>query len=169
MTRQTASTLLVVLAATIAALSLGPSFAHVLEAPPRMTVWSPELWREATVFNGQFILFAVIGAPLDIAAVVLPAALAYVNRDQPSALAYSIAATLAFAFALAIWFSVVAPANSVLASWIPGPVPADFDDVRWRWETGHMGVAATKLIGFVLLMMAIASFDRSRGPSRDVS
>lgn len=25
------------------ALSLGPSFAHVLEALPRLTVWSPEL------------------------------------------------------------------------------------------------------------------------------
>ena len=51
---------------TLAALSLGPSFAHVLEAPPRLTIWSPELWREATVFNGQFQLFATIGGPLRI-------------------------------------------------------------------------------------------------------
>ena len=48
------------------ALSLGPSFAHLLEAPPRLTVWPPELWREATVFNGQFVYFAVLGAPLDV-------------------------------------------------------------------------------------------------------
>ncbi|RVD46830.1 DUF1772 domain-containing protein, partial [Mesorhizobium sp. M8A.F.Ca.ET.023.02.2.1] len=55
-----------VLTATIAALSLGPSFAHVLESVPRLIRWSPALWREATVFNGQFLLFAIIGAPLDV-------------------------------------------------------------------------------------------------------
>lgn len=27
----------------LAVLSLGPSFAHVLEAPPRLFVWAPEL------------------------------------------------------------------------------------------------------------------------------
>ena len=43
-----------VLTATIAALSLGPSFAHVLESLPRLSQWSPELWRETTVFNSQF-------------------------------------------------------------------------------------------------------------------
>ena len=45
-----------VLAAAVAALSLGPSFAHMLESGPRLYVWSPELWREATVFNQQFML-----------------------------------------------------------------------------------------------------------------
>jgi hypothetical protein len=43
-----------VLAVTIAALSLGPSSAHVLESIPRLKQWSPELWRETTVFNAQF-------------------------------------------------------------------------------------------------------------------
>ena len=37
------------IAAVIAALSLGPSFAHVLEAGPRLSVWPPQLWRETTV------------------------------------------------------------------------------------------------------------------------
>ena len=32
----------------VMALSLGPSFAHLLEAPPRLTAWPPELWREAS-------------------------------------------------------------------------------------------------------------------------
>ncbi|TGU67784.1 DUF1772 domain-containing protein, partial [Mesorhizobium sp. M00.F.Ca.ET.186.01.1.1] len=46
-----------VLTITIAALSLGPSFAHALESLSRLTRWSPALWREATVFNAQFQLF----------------------------------------------------------------------------------------------------------------
>jgi hypothetical protein len=142
--------LLAIAAITVAALSLGPSFAHVLEAPPRLA-WSPELWREATVFKGQFRLFAVVGAPLDIAAVLLPAALAYVTRGSGALFAFALGATIAYAAALASWFLLVAPANAVLATWQPGPIPADFDAVRSRWETGHMVVAGPKLIGFVLL------------------
>jgi hypothetical protein len=55
----------------VMALSLGPSFAHLLEAPPRLTAWPPELWREATVFHGQFAYFAIVGAPLDVGAIAL--------------------------------------------------------------------------------------------------
>ena len=76
------------------ALSLAPSFAHVLEAPPRLLVWSPELWRETTVFNGQFQLFALVGAPIDLAAIVLTAALSYSLRKERSAFRYSLGGTL---------------------------------------------------------------------------
>ena len=41
-------------AIALVVMSLGPSFAHMLEAQPRLFVWSPELWRDATVFNAQF-------------------------------------------------------------------------------------------------------------------
>jgi hypothetical protein len=150
-----------VLTATIAALSLGPSFAHVLEAPPRLAQWSPELWREATVFNGQFRLFATIGAPLDIAAIVCPAVLAYMVRKDQAASGWAIAAALLFAVSLAAWFLRVAPANAILATWTPGPIAADFEAVRWRWESGHMIVAALKLIGFVTLILALLSIRQS--------
>jgi len=62
-----------VLATAVAALSLGPSFAHLLGSGPGLNVWSPELWREATVSNQQFKFFVVVGAPLDIAAIIVPA------------------------------------------------------------------------------------------------
>ncbi|MGO4572822.1 hypothetical protein [Microvirga sp. 2TAF3] len=72
------------LALVISALSLGPSFAHALEALPRLTVWSPELWREATVFNGQFQLFGILGGPLDGGAILVAGILAYwVRKDRP--------------------------------------------------------------------------------------
>jgi hypothetical protein len=148
----------------IAALSLAPSYAHVLEAYPRIAVWSPDLWREATVFNAQFWLFAVIGAPIDILTVLVPAGLTWmfyrhgVKRRRNVALA----GTLCFAAALAAWFLLVAPANGVLATWTPGPIPSDFDAIRLRWESGHMVVAALKLVGFVLLVLACV-LPRPRG------
>jgi hypothetical protein len=43
----------------------------------------------------------------------------------------------------------------VLATWTPGPIPADFRAVQWRWETGHMAVAAAKLVGFVFAAFAL--------------
>jgi hypothetical protein len=150
-----------VLAATIAALSLGPSFAHVLESLPRLTQWSPELWRDATVFNAQFWLFAAVGAPLDLSAIALPAILAFMLRHDRPAFYFAVAAALVYAAALAAWFLLVAPANAELATWVPGPIPENFDAIRLRWETGHMAVAAIKLVGFVMVALTLVTI-RSR-------
>ena len=106
-----------VLSATIAALSLGPSFAHVLEAVPRLTVWSPELWREVTVFNAQFEYFAIVGAPLDVGVIIVLGILTFLLRGRQRAFRLALLATLLYAAALATWFLWVAPANAVLATW----------------------------------------------------
>ena len=154
-----------VLTSLVAALSLGPSFAHVLESVPRMTVWSPELWREATVFNGQFQLFAVVGAPLDLSAIVLPAVLAFLLRGQRRAMWLAFATAALFALGLALWATIVAPANAVLATWTPGPIPDDFEAIRDRWEYGHMCVAAAKGLGVAILAAALVNIDAC-GPDR---
>jgi hypothetical protein len=146
--------------ALIAALSFGPSFAHVLEALPRLQVWSPELWREATVFNGQFQYFLLIGAPLDILAIAAPAALAFVVRGNATAAWVAGLGAAFFALALILWFLLVFPANQVLATWTPGSIPADFDTVRLRWETGHMAVASAKLIGLAFILFALILIGR---------
>jgi hypothetical protein len=143
-------------ALVIAALSLAPSFAHALESYPRLMIWPPELWRDATVFNAQFILFAVIGAPIDILAILVPAGLTFLLRGKRPQFALALAATLTFALGLIIWFAIVATANSVLATWTPGPIALDFDAVRRQWEFGHLMIAGVKLIGFTLLALACA-------------
>jgi hypothetical protein len=143
------------LTALVAALSFGPSFAHVLEALPRLTVWSPELWREATVFNAQFRYFLIAGAPLDMLAIAGPAALAFLLRQNGTAALVAGLGAGFFALALLLWFTLVYPANQILATWTPGPIPADFDAVRLRWETGHMAVAAAKLIGLAFILFSL--------------
>jgi hypothetical protein len=138
----------------LAALSLGPSFAHVLEAPPRLNTWSPELWREATVFNGQFQLFAWIGGPVDVAAILASALFVYLLAADRPALWFALAGACLLAGGLFAWVTLVAPANAVLATWQAGATPPDFDAVRWRWETGHMVVAALKALAFVAVCAA---------------
>jgi hypothetical protein len=138
-----------------AALGLGLSFAHVLEAPPRLLEWSPQLWREATVFGGQYALFGLVGGPLDVLSILALAGLAFLMRDDRGARVAAVAAMLLYAAALGAWALVVAPANTVMAGWTPGPLPGNFAAVRDRWEIGHMIAAALKLAGFSALAIAI--------------
>ena len=149
-----------VLTAIVAALSLGPSFAHVLESAPRLARWSPQLWLETTVFNAQFRLFAAVGAPLEILAIVCPAVLTWRLRGDSPAFGYALTATILFIVSLVAWASWVRPANSVLATWRPGPIPENFEAVRLRWETGHMAVAALKLCGLLSLVLALLAMRR---------
>lgn len=146
--------------ATVAALSLGPSFAHVLESAPRLARWSPDLWRETTVFNAQFWLFAAVGAPLDVAAILFPAILAWLVRSDSPAFGYAVAAAVLYLLALVVWYFWVQEANSIMATWTAAAIPQDFEAVRLRWETGHMAVAAIKLGGFVALVLSLLSIGR---------
>jgi hypothetical protein len=147
-------------ALVMTALSLGPSFSHLLEAPPRLKVWSPELWREATVVGGQFKLFGMLGGPLDGGAVLATALLAFLSRGDKPAFGWALAGAVLFAVALAVWLSVVAPANSVMANWRPGPVPPEFLTTRNRWETGHIVIACLKLAGFAAVVLAVLTARR---------
>ncbi|MER9232473.1 DUF1772 domain-containing protein [Mesorhizobium sp. M0622] len=149
-----------ILTTTVAALSLGPSFAHVLESVPRLTRWSPSLWRETTVFNAQFQFFATIGAPLDVAAIVCPGLLAWMLRGDRPAFWWALAATMLYLMALVAWVALVKPANDVLATWVPGPIPDNFETIRSRWETGHMVVTGFKAAGFIALVVALLSIRR---------
>lgn len=151
-----------VVALVMAALSLGPSFAHVLEAPPRLAVWSPELWRAATVFNGQFAWFAIVGAPLDVGTIIIAAALAWLIRGRSPSFGFAVAGAVLLAAGLAAWFTIVAPANTVLATWEPGPIPDNFNVVRWRWESGHMLVAALKLCALIAISIAVVRIGEAK-------
>jgi hypothetical protein len=148
--------LILLLSLVLAGLSLAPSYAHVLEAPPRLGEWPPELWRDATVFHGQFAWFAIVGAPIDIAAIVVLGLLAWISRLERPTRWLTLASTGLFLAALLAWTVLVVPANALLASWRPGPIPADFAAVQARWEHGHMAVAALKALGFVALSAAAA-------------
>jgi hypothetical protein len=141
---------------TLVALSLAPSYAHVLEAPPRLTDWPASLWIDATVRHGQFALFAIVGGPVDIAAILAAAALAWTLRARPG-FRPAAAGAILLALALAVWGLRVAPANAALAEWARGASPAGFAAVRNRWETGHMVVAALKAAGFVAVALAVTA------------
>ena len=138
----------------LAASSLGPSFAHLLERPPRMA-WPPQLWMAATNTGGQYGWFGRVGAILDPATILVLLLLAWLTRRRRPAFVAAAASALLFGAALACWALVVQPMNVVMAGWTAGQVPPDFEAVRARWEDGHVLVAALKLAGLVALAFAI--------------
>jgi hypothetical protein len=139
----------------ITALSLAPSYAHMLEAPPRLMRWSPELWREATVFGGQYQYFALIGGPMDVAAILVTVVAAYLVRDQRPVFWFALAGAVLFAVSMVCFLTIVQPANAILATWTPGPVPGDFFAVRNRWETGHIIITIVEIVGFLAVALSV--------------
>ncbi|WP_245262084.1 hypothetical protein [Mesorhizobium sp. WSM3626] len=81
-------------------------------------------------------------------------------REDRPAFWFALGATLLYALSLVLWFVLVKPANNVLATWVPGPIPDNFEAIRLRWETGHMAVTAAKAVGFVSLVVALLSIVR---------
>ncbi|WP_011582984.1 MULTISPECIES: DUF1772 domain-containing protein [Chelativorans] len=148
---------------TVMALSLGLSFAHLMEAPPRLLIWPPELWREATVFHAQFLLFGILGGPIDLSAILLGFVVTWlIGRGERRAFRLALSGSLLYLASLVIWLTVVAPANAELATWRLGPLPENFSAVRLRWETGHIIIACVKLLGFALLASATLLMRREK-------
>jgi heme A synthase len=50
---------------------------------------------------------------------------------------------------------LVYPVNVELATWVDGPVPADWTAYRARWEWGHAIIAGVELLGFAALVGSV--------------
>jgi hypothetical protein len=137
----------------LAALSLGMSFAHVLEMPVRRS-WDQSLWVATTVHGNLYRMFGPNGpgAWIDLAAVLGAMVLAYQVRADRRVLVWTGVGAGALVAAHAAWWGLVFPANLELANWVAGPVPADWARWRDRWEFGHAAVCVLKFAGFVALL-----------------
>lgn len=137
----------------LAALSLAPSWAHLLELRPRLA-WPATLWIEATVQGGLYAEFARVGGPVDVITVVVLGMLAWRGRRGGDGL-WLLWAFVGFVLALVALGAIVAPANAGLARWSATGVVADFPAVSRRWEYGHVVIGLLKLAGMTLLAVAL--------------
>ncbi|MEX0807639.1 MAG: hypothetical protein WD044_02820 [Dongiaceae bacterium] len=138
----------------LAALSMAVTFCHVMAMPVRLS-WEPALWLQTTVLGGLYRFFGSVGPIVDVGAIVASFVLVWLLIGRRSARYFAIAGTALLALALAVWFMVVAPMNTVMGSWSTEFVPPDFEAVRQRWEWGHAGIAAIKVAGFVALLLSV--------------
>jgi hypothetical protein len=138
----------------LAALSTALSFCHLMEMPVRLA-WAPALWIATTVEGGLYRHFGGIGAVIDVGTLLAALVLTYLVRHRRPAFALTLAGTLLYLAAHAARWLQVFPANTVLATWTPGPIPTDFAAVRDQWEHTHAVIAVLKLLGLAALQASI--------------
>ncbi|HEY3455412.1 MAG TPA: hypothetical protein VGK64_12480 [Bryobacteraceae bacterium] len=104
--------------------------------------------------------YAWVGAPAELGAVALLIVLCFLVRGRKPSFALTLAATICVAAGLAVWFAVVAPANTQMAQWTTVPLPDSWMDTCRYWEFGHAISAVLDLIGFGALIASVL-FDRT--------
>jgi len=142
-------------ALTLAALTLAMGLCHLMQLPARMA-WDQYLWVGSTVQGGLYGLFGSVGAIIGIVAIIVLFLHAYLVREHGRpGFNFALAAAILFASAFALWWVLVYPANVELATWVNGPVPADWTEVRSRWECGHAIISLVELLGFAALVWSV--------------
>ncbi len=132
---------------TCVALTLGLSFAHVLEIPGKLQLDGPQ-W--LMVQHHLYVGFGTVGAAIEVAAIVLAWVLAIRLRRTPEG-RDTLAAAILVTIGLIEWALVVAPMNARLNGWTATTLPATWQTTRDRWEAGHAIQAALFFAAFLLL------------------
>jgi hypothetical protein len=141
--------LLRVAAIVFVALSLGASFAHLLELPAKLQLTGDRYLAVQQIYR----YFGAIAAVLEIGSLVLLIVVVVLGWHRP-ARHLTVFALTVFAASLVTWAVGVSPVNTVFASWVGGP-PVHWTDARDRWEWGHVAVFGLKLVSFTMLITAM--------------
>jgi hypothetical protein len=141
------------IALVLTALSMGLSFAHLLELPPKM-LFDGQLWVTITT-KDLYYLFGSVGAVIEVGSIVTAIVLAFLMRDRGLVFAFTLGGAILLALALALWFVFIAPVNAQLAKWTSTSFPSDWMRYRDRWEYAHAINAIIKLVAFGLLICSI--------------
>lgn len=146
---------------SVAALAVLAPAAHVLELPNKLALDGP-LWLavQQHLYRGWG---PFIGAPLEIGALVLSAAMAVLcRRDTRVAWAAAVAAA-AYAGMIATFLAFNASVNGVVSHVTTTSLPPDWPLLRRQWETGHAIAAALAVIALAAAVRAWSIRHRSNG------
>jgi hypothetical protein len=143
----------------LVALTLGMTFAHVMEIPGKLRL-DGATW--LTVQHNLYIAFGVVGAAIEVLAIVLTWILVLMVRRRRPALWWTLAGAICVSAGLADWFLLVAPMNAALNVWTPETLPVDWTRYRDQWETGHAIHAALFGLGFSALVIALLTESRGQ-------
>ena len=132
---------------TCVVLTLGLSFAHVLEIPGKLQLDGAQ-W--LMVQHHLYVGFGTVGAAIEVLAIALAWVLALRLRRRPGGRA-TLAAAVVTSISLIEWALVVAPMNARLNGWTAETLPPEWVSVRNRWEAGHAVQMVLFFVAFLLL------------------
>ena len=142
-------------ALTLTALTLGLSFAHVLEMPAKLA-YSPDLY--VALQKSLYVSFGPpnVGAFVEPGAILALVILAYLVRRRRPAFWLTVGAAFCLLLAFpVVFFIFTEPANAVFQAAHPASVPADFAGYRSQWEYSHAARFVLQLTGFGLLALSV--------------
>jgi hypothetical protein len=135
----------------LAALGLVMGGAHLLELPVRAG-YDAEFYMQVT--STLYHYFALVGGPVQVAALGLAAMLAWKNRGRPGR-QHALAGATLLATSLVAWALMVQPVNNAWGAATaadPHTAVQAYDALRTRWEAGHVVAFTAWLAGFVVLL-----------------
>ena len=138
----------------------GLMFAHVLEIPGKLRFTGPQ-W--LTVQQNLYIGFGTFGAAAEVLAVATTWLLVYLARSRRPAFALTLSAAILMMVSFLTWFVFIDPINAVIAASTPETLPAQWTELRNRWETWHAIRAALSFTALDLLLWAILAETHQRG------
>jgi hypothetical protein len=136
----------------LVALTLGLTFAHVMEIPGKLRLGGAD-W--LMVQHNLYVGFGTVGAAIEVLAMALTWLLVLMMRRRRPALWWTLAAAVCVSAGLADWFLLVAPMNAALSVWRAETLPADWTRYRDQWELGHAIHAGFFMLGFSALVLAL--------------
>jgi hypothetical protein len=154
-------------ALTLTALTLGLSFAHVLEMPAKLA-YPPDLY--VALQNSLYVSFGPpgVGAFVEPGAILAAVILAYLVRRRRPAFWLTVGATIGLLLAFpVVFFIYTQPANTVFHAAGAASVPGDFERYRDQWEYSHAARFVLHLAAFVFLALSV--LHRPRAPRSELS
>jgi Domain of unknown function (DUF1772) len=137
-------------AITCAALVLGLTLTHVLEAPGKAQLSGVEWLAVQRTFYGGF---AVVGGIAEIVGLLASLVLAYLLRAERIAAGLALLAALCFAGTLLVFAFGNNPLNQQIAGWTPETLPATWPQTRDAWDRAHTISAVFGAIAFFALLV----------------
>lgn len=138
---------------TLTALTMGLTFAHALEALPKLR-WDGALY--LSVQANLYYLFGRVGAAVEVGAIVAAFILAALVRGRGKVFGWTLVGAFILLASLVVWFLWVAPVNAQTGAWQEaGVVPPDW--MRWRnqWEVAQAACFVLHLVGFGALVRSV--------------
>ena len=141
------------LALTLTALTMGLTFAHALEALPKLR-WNGKLY--LSVQTNLYYLFGNVGAATEVGAVVAAFVLTALVRGRGRVFGWTLAGALILLSSLVVWFLFVAPVNAQTSAWQQaGAVPTNWQAWRNQWEAAQAACFVLHLFGFGALLRSV--------------
>jgi hypothetical protein len=131
----------------LTALALIPAGAHFFELPNKIALPEDQYFIVQGIYRG-WALFGVVVFPALGAALALTIAL----RHHGTACWLALAAFLCIAATLAIFFTWTYPANVATNNWTA--IPANWKELRTRWEYAHAVNAVLTFAALCLLTLS---------------